>query len=228
MILSSPVLSLNHLSHSYAEAGGSAQLTVLRDVTLDLNAGEVAALVAPSGTGKSTLLHLAGLLEKPTSGDILIHGEQANSANDRKRTLWRRDHIGFIYQFHYLLPEFTALENVAMPQIAAGKTQKLAETRARDLLTRVGLSERLNHRPAQLSGGEQQRVAIARALANQPSILLADEPTGNLDTETAAVVFELIRDLAHADGVAALIVTHNQDLAKLCDRILTLHDGQII
>jgi lipoprotein-releasing system ATP-binding protein len=201
---------------------GDAPLHILRGVDLSVRAGEIVALVAPSGTGKSTLLHLAGLLERPDSGAILVEGRDAAKLSDWDRTMLRRDHIGFVYQFHHLLPEFSALENVVLPQMIAGRSRIAALKRARALLTQFGLAARMENLPGQLSGGEQQRVAIARALANHPKILLADEPTGNLDGQTAGVVFELLLDIVRNEGVAALIATHNPELAGRMDRIVAL------
>ncbi len=202
-------------------------LHVLRGVNLTLRAGEIVALVAPSGTGKSTLLHLAGLLEQPDSGDVLVDGVSCGALDDAARTAVRCTKIGFVYQFHHLLAEFTALENVAMPQMIAGVTKTAAQARARDLLAVFGLAARAAHLPGKLSGGEQQRVAIARALANRPSILLADEPTGNLDVGTADQVFAELLRVVRETGVAALIATHNDALAARMDRVVTLKDGLI-
>jgi lipoprotein-releasing system ATP-binding protein len=185
------------------------------------------ALVGPSGAGKSTLLQVAGLLERPTDGEVVIDGKPAGQLSDVERTELRRSAIGFVYQFHHLLPEFTAQENVALPKIIAGIPPRRAKKQAAELLGRVGLSQRLTHRPSRLSGGEQQRVAIARALANTPKLLLADEPTGNLDHHTADDVFELLRALVHSHGVAALVATHNLDLARGMDRVMELRDGHL-
>ena len=204
------------------------EVTVLAGAELSLEAGQVAALVAPSGAGKSTLLHVSGLLDRPSSGEVRISGTAVPERDERARTLLRRDAIGFVYQFHHLLPEFSAVENVALPQRAAGVARVAAEARARDLLDSVGLSHRLTHRPGELSGGEQQRVAIARALANRPKLLLADEPTGNLDPETSAQVFALLMGLVRETGLAALIATHNPDLAARMDRRLRLGGGRIV
>jgi lipoprotein-releasing system ATP-binding protein len=206
---------------------GEALLTVLRGADFSLRAGEIVALVAPSGTGKSTLLHLAGLLEKPDGGAVLIDGRDAGALCDADRTTIRRDSIGFVYQFHHLLAEFSALENVVIPQLIAGRTRAIAAARAEQLLTSFGLAARLKHLPGKLSGGEQQRVAIARALANAPKILLADEPTGNLDVATAGGVFEELLRTVREQGVAALIATHNPDLASRMDRRVTLLDGRV-
>jgi lipoprotein-releasing system ATP-binding protein len=206
------------------EAG---ELPVLRGADLTLQAGEIVALVAPSGTGKSTLLHLAGLLERPDGGEVLVAGRPAGTLRDDARTAIRRTTIGFVYQFHHLLPEFTAEENIALPQMAAGVTRSAARARARELLAAFGLADRESHRPGRLSGGEQQRVAIARALANRPRVLLADEPTGNLDVGTSDRVFAELLDQVRHHGVAALIATHNPDLARRMDRIVTLREGRI-
>ena len=222
----SDVLVLDAVGKVYA-ADGPAPVTVLDGASLALAAGEIVALVAPSGAGKSTLLHIAGLLDTPTSGAIRLAGADTGGLDDRARTRIRRDTVGFIYQFHHLLPEFSALENVTLPQRAAGVPLTTAETRARDLLSEVGLAHRLDHRPAELSGGEQQRVAFARALANAPKLLLADEPTGNLDPETSDHVFGVLTGLVRATGLTALIATHNMDLAARMDRVLRLRDGHI-
>ncbi len=206
---------------------GAGALPVLRGVDLTLAAGEIVALVAPSGAGKSTLLHLAGLLEKPDGGAVIVDGRDAGALSDAERTTIRRDTIGFVYQFHHLLAEFSALENVMLPQMIAGVAKRAAAARARELLGAFGLSARLAHLPGKLSGGEQQRVAIARALANRPRVLLADEPTGNLDVGTAGVVFEQLLAMVRDQGVAALIATHNPELAARMDRRVTLHDGMV-
>jgi lipoprotein-releasing system ATP-binding protein len=207
------------------EAG---ELPVLLGADLTIAVGEIVALVAPSGTGKSTLLHLAGLLEKPDGGEVFIAGQAAGSLSDEARTTIRRTTIGFVYQFHHLLPEFTAAENIILPQLAAGKSRTEATQRAKDLLGIFGLQARLDHRPGKLSGGEQQRVAIARALANQPRLLLADEPTGNLDVGTSDRVFAELLEQVRGQGLAALIATHNPDLARRMDRVVTLRDGKIV
>jgi lipoprotein-releasing system ATP-binding protein len=206
---------------------GEGTLEVFRDVTLAVQPGELVALVGPSGAGKSSLLHIAGLLEAPSSGEVLIGNQSASALPDSERTRLRRDTIGFIYQAHHLLPEFDALENVILPQRIAGKSRKTAETEAKRLLIALGLGERLDHRPSQLSGGEQQRVAIARALANHPKILLADEPTGNLDPRTSGGVFDALLALVRNDGVAALVATHNYELAGRMDRTLVLDQGKL-
>ena len=207
---------------------GEQALVVLQGANLVLRPGEIVALVAPSGTGKSTLLHLAGLLERPDSGAVLVDGRDAGALPDPARTAIRRDSIGFVYQFHHLLGEFTALENVALPQMIAGRRRREAETRAGALLGMLGLSARLGHLPGKLSGGEQQRVAVARALANAPRVLLADEPTGNLDVGTSGVVFDALLAAVRGEGVAALIATHNPDLAARMDRQVTLRDGMVV
>ncbi|MDX5359691.1 MAG: ABC transporter ATP-binding protein [Alphaproteobacteria bacterium] len=224
--MNNPVLSLRGIARGYRS--GEARLEVLRGADLDIRAGELVALVGPSGSGKSTLLHIAGLLESPDAGEVRIAGEDATHLSDRERTALRRDRIGFIYQFHHLLPEFTALENAMMPLRLAGKAEEEAEARAISLLTALGLEARLTHRPAELSGGEQQRVAIARAIANRPALLLGDEPTGNLDPKTSDRVFaELVR-LAREEGLGALIATHNHALARQMDRAVTLSAGRIV
>jgi lipoprotein-releasing system ATP-binding protein len=207
---------------------GGAELAVLRDANLVLHPGEIVALVAPSGTGKSTLLHLAGLLERPDSGAVLVDGKDAGALPDPARTAIRRDRIGFVYQFHHLLGEFSALENVVLPQMIAGTRRRDAQARARDLLGMLGLAARVGHLPGTLSGGEQQRVALARALANAPRVLLADEPTGNLDVGTSGVVFDALLAVVRQQGVAALIATHNPELAARMDRRVTLQDGQVV
>jgi len=206
------------------EAG---ELPVLCGADLCLREGEIVALVGPSGSGKSTLLHLAGLLEKPDGGNVYVNGRDAAALSDEERTAIRREEIGFVYQFHHLLAEFTALENVMLPQMAAGRPRREAKARAAELLSMLGLSERFHHLPGKLSGGEQQRVAIARALANAPAVLLADEPTGNLDVHTADIVFEALLGIVRAQGVAALIATHNPALAQRMDRRVTLIEGKI-
>jgi lipoprotein-releasing system ATP-binding protein len=221
-----PVLRLQGVARRYAQGQGT--LEVFRDLRLTLWPGELVALVGPSGAGKSSLLHMAGLLETPSGGEIYVRGAPASRLPESERTRLRRELIGFVYQAHHLLPEFSALENVIIPQRIAGKSRSGAEQEARRLLTQVGLAARLEHRPSQLSGGEQQRVAIARALANHPRLLLADEPTGNLDPKTAHGVFDLLVHLVRSEGVAALIATHNQDLAAKMDRALVLHEGRLI
>ena len=208
--------------------GRPNEINVLRGVDLSVNPGEVVALVAPSGAGKSTLLHIAGLLDTPDTGTVKIGGEDMTGLGDRRRTGIRRNDVGFIYQFHHLLPEFTALENIVLPQLANGSSQRAAEARARDLLGRVGIAARADHRPAALSGGEQQRVAFCRALANQPRLLLADEPTGNLDPETSDRVFAALMELVRDTGLAALIATHNHALAARMDRTVKLDSGRVV
>jgi lipoprotein-releasing system ATP-binding protein len=219
-------LRLDRVTRVYKQAG--RELVVFRDVSLALKPGEIVALVGQSGAGKSSLLHIAGLLEEPTSGEVYINGQAASHLPERARTEVRRQTLGFVYQFHHLLPEFTALENVAMPRRIAGESRDEAATEARRLLTTVGLGERLDHRPSQLSGGEQQRVAIARALANSPRVLLADEPTGNLDPRTADGVFDMLIQLVRSENRAALIATHNYDLSAKMDRTLQLDKGSLI
>ena len=200
---------------------------MLHGVSLEVRPGELVALVGPSGSGKSTLLHIAGLLERPDAGEVVIGGQAASALDDNARTGLRRNAIGFVYQYHHLLPEFSALENVILPQMIAGLSKAEARLRAEELLGRVGLAERAEHRPARLSGGEQQRVAIARGLANAPAILFADEPTGNLDPHTAESVFDLLMEMVRGAGLAVLIATHNLDLAARMDRTLRLEDGHI-
>ena len=224
--MSEPVLLLDGVEKAYNK-GKPGEVTVLRGATLALQPGEVAALVAPSGAGKSTLLHIAGLLDAADAGTVRIAGQDMTTANDRARTAVRRAQVGFIYQFHHLLPEFTALENVALPQLANGAASGAARSRAAALLERVGVAGRASHRPAALSGGEQQRVAFCRALANAPALLLADEPTGNLDPETAANVFSVLMQLVRETGLSALIATHNLELAGRMDRVLRLGNGLI-
>ena len=219
-------LALRGVSRAYRS--GDAELHVLRGADLELHAGEIVALVAPSGTGKSTLLHLAGLLERPDSGAVLVDGRDAGGLPDPDRTAIRRDRIGFVYQAHHLLAEFTAAENIVLPQMIAGRPRRQARERAMALLTAFGLPARAGHLPGKLSGGEKQRVAIARALANAPAVLLADEPTGNLDVGTSNIVFEELLRMVRHEGVAALIATHNPDLAARMDRRMTLRDGLIV
>ena len=207
---------------------GHTALHILKGAQLKINTGEIVALVGPSGSGKSTLLHIAGLLEKPDSGEINIVGEACSKLGDDRRTEIRREHLGFVYQYHHLLPEFTALENIVIPQIIGGMGKSEAKERAKQLLDMLGLSDRATHRPAKLSGGEQQRVAIGRALANAPSLLLADEPTGNLDPDTANDVFNMLLSLTRQTGLTALIATHNPELAARMDRIVRVEDGHLI
>ncbi|MEO0484723.1 MAG: ABC transporter ATP-binding protein [Pseudomonadota bacterium] len=221
----SEVLELKGIGKGY-NAGKPNEIVVLRDLNLTLAAGEIAALEAPSGSGKSTLLHIAGLLDAPDAGQVVVAGEAAGRS-DRQRTALRRSTLGFVYQFHHLLPEFSALENILLPQLAAGQSRRAATERAMTLLGEVGLSARATHRPAELSGGEQQRVAFCRALANRPKVLLADEPTGNLDPDTSDTVFDALLRLARQDGMAALVATHNPALAARMDRRLRLVAGQI-
>jgi len=223
--MSEPTLSMRGVRRTYHT--GSTELEVLKGVDLDVFPGQIVGLIGPSGSGKSSLLHAAGLLEHPTSGTIAIAGQDCGSLGDRARTLTRLSKVGFVYQFHHLLPEFTAQENVAMPALIAGRGKAWAGDRAVALLSELGLAERLRHQPAQLSGGEQQRVAIARALTNEPLLLLADEPTGNLDPDTAAAVFQSLYELARNQGVAALIATHNLELARYMDRVFALKDGHL-
>lgn len=219
------VLSVRGLTRTYETASGG--LTVLKGVDLDIVPGELVGLIGPSGSGKSSLLHAAGLLERPTAGEIRIDGEDVGGLDERARTHIRLARIGFVYQFHHLLAEFDARDNVALPLRIAGVRQSEARVRAEDVLTSLGLGERLTHQPAQLSGGEQQRVAVARALANRPRLLLADEPTGNLDPATSQSVFEALQRLVKETGVAALIATHNMELAGHMDRVFALKDGHL-
>jgi lipoprotein-releasing system ATP-binding protein len=220
-----PALELRAVRKVFHQGG--VELTVLNGVDLALRPGELVALVGPSGAGKSTLLHVAGLLERPDGGEIQIDGEACGSLSDERRTLLRRATLGFVYQFHHLLPEFSALENVMIPQMIAGVARGTARAKAAELLRRVGLGERLSHRPARLSGGEQQRVAIVRALANDPKVLLADEPTGNLDHATAEGVMGTLIEVTRATGLAVLIATHNLELARRLDRMVALEEGQL-
>ncbi|BDA84466.1 lipoprotein-releasing system ATP-binding protein LolD [Aureimonas sp. SA4125] len=226
MIDRSHSLRLDKVERFFAQ--GEERLTILDGADFEIFPGEMVALVAPSGAGKSTLLHIAGLLERPSAGEVYINGEACGSLDDQRRTLMRRQSIGFVYQFHHLLPEFSALENVMLPQMIAGLAQKEAEERARQLLDYMRIGARATHRPAELSGGEQQRVAIARAVANSPYVLLADEPTGNLDPTTAGYVFDALTALVRQSGVAALIATHNHELASRMDRVITLESGKIV
>lgn len=219
------ILKLEMISHSYVQAG--RQVDVLSEASLMLHPGRITALVGPSGAGKTTLLNLAGLLEQPRSGQIWINGTKATGLSESKRTQLRRRHIGMVFQFHRLFPEFSALENIMIPQMLNGLSQTESEKRAKLLLEMVGLSDRATHRPGLLSGGEQQRVAIARSVANAPDILLADEPTGNLDPETGETVFQSLQRIVHGTDTAALIVTHNQKLAAKMDEILELENGNI-
>jgi len=221
-----PVLELRNLVRSFPQANGV--LEVFKGASATIRRGEIVTLVGPSGAGKSSLLHIAGLLEKPTSGEVVIAGRAVSGLSERERTGIRRHALGFVYQFHHLLPEFSALENVMMPQRIAGVSKQAAAKEAERLLDLVGLSARLDHRPAQLSGGEQQRVAMARALANKPQLLLADEPTGNLDPKTADMVFEVLLGIVRAEGLAALIATHNHKLINYTDRTLLMHEGKLV
>jgi lipoprotein-releasing system ATP-binding protein len=216
-------LSLRDIKRTFVQ--GDRRLEVLKGITLDLKPGEIVALVGQSGSGKSTLLHIAGLLERPDEGDIVVGGKPAGTAGDRERTVMRRQFLGFVYQYHHLLPEFSAIENVMLPQMLNGKSRAEARRRAAELLAMVQLKERADHRPGRLSGGEQQRVAIARAVANAPRVLLADEPTGNLDSSTADAVFRQLLGLVRETGMAALVATHNPELASRMDRTVTLKDG---
>ena len=216
-------LSLSGVKRTFIQ--GDRRLEVLRGITLDLRPGEIVALVGQSGSGKSTLLHIAGLLERPDQGDIIIDGKSAGAAGDRERTALRRRFLGFVYQYHHLLPEFSAIENVMLPQMLNGRARGESRARAAELLAMVQLKDRSDHRPGRLSGGEQQRVAIARAIANGPRVLLADEPTGNLDFSTADAVFHQLLSLVRQTGMAALVATHNPELAGRMDRTVTLRDG---
>jgi lipoprotein-releasing system ATP-binding protein len=220
------VLTLDGLVRTYRQ--GTRHIEVLAGASADLYPGEAVALVGPSGAGKSTLLHIAGLLETPDSGRVIVSGHDCSGMSDLERTRVRRGTMGFIYQFHQLLPEFSALENVLMPQLILGRDRRKAEERAQELLASLGLAQRVSHRPAEMSGGEQQRTAIARALANNPRLILADEPTGNLDPHTAAHVFDSLISLIRGSGVAALIATHNFELARSMDRVLRLEDGVLV
>ena len=220
-------LTLHGIEKAY-NRGKASEVVVLRGASLTVAAGEVVALVAPSGAGKSTLLQIAGLLDVADQGTVQYGARQMTGLNDCARTDARRAEVGFIYQFHHLLPEFSALENITLPQLAHGIAKPLAEARARDLLARVGVLARASHRPAALSGGEQQRVAFCRALANSPKLLLADEPTGNLDPANAAQVFDVLMQIVRETGLSALIATHNMDLAARMDRVVRLQDGQIV
>ncbi len=219
-------LELRGVVRRYVQA--EEDLEILRGVDLRIERGEMVALVGPSGSGKSTLLHVAGLLEPPTAGQVIFDGRDCGPLSDAERTRIRRDGIGFVYQFHHLLPEFSALENVMVPQMIAGLDKDEAMDRARQLLGLVGLTDRLSHRPAKLSGGEQQRVAIVRAIANVPAVMLADEPTGNLDPQTSSEVFEQLRRIVQATEIAALVATHNMTLARQMDRVVTLENGKLV
>ncbi|ALE16620.1 Lipoprotein releasing system ATP-binding protein LolD [Altererythrobacter epoxidivorans] len=223
--MSNPVVSLRGLKRSFHQ--GDVTIEVLRGVDLDIMPGEIVALLGPSGSGKSTLLQAVGLLEGGFTGSIAIAGEEASKMVSDERTRLRRENLGFVYQFHHLLPDFNARENVVMPQMVAGVSRQQADVRADELLTSLGLGHRLDHRPSQLSGGEQQRVAVARALANRPNLVLADEPTGNLDEHTSDRVLAQFLDLVRGEGSAALVATHNERLAAKMDRVVRLHDGRL-
>ncbi len=223
--MSNAALHLQDIRRSFMQ--GEDRLDVLRGCSLSLRAGERVALIGPSGAGKSTLLQIAGLLEKPDSGEIHIAGQNASSLNERGRTALRSRSLGFVYQFHHLLPEFSARENIVLPQMIAGTDKKAAEERANELLALIGLSDRASHRPARLSGGEQQRVAIARALANRPAVLIADEPTGNLDPHTAEQVFSFLQEIIKRQGLALLMATHNHELAARMDRVVKMTEGML-
>lgn len=225
--MNDPVLELNGITKIY-KAGTPGEIAVLRGADLRLTPGEAVALVAPSGAGKSTLLHIAGLLDAPDDGTVTIAGEPMQGLSDRRRTEVRRNELGFVYQFHHLLPEFSAAENIILPQLANGTGRRAARDRAMSLLDNVGVAPRADHRPAALSGGEQQRVAFCRALANTPRVLLADEPTGNLDPATSDRVFAALMDLVRKTGLAALVATHNMELAAQMDRVLRLDEGRLI
>jgi lipoprotein-releasing system ATP-binding protein len=221
-----PILSLVDVTRSFAQ--GPRELVVLKGASCELMPGQAVALVGPSGAGKSTLLHIAGLLEQPSSGRVILNGRDCADLSEAERTRLRRQSIGFVYQFHQLLPEFSALENVVIPQMILGRSRREAIAHGTQLLSTLGLAERLDHRPAELSGGEQQRTAICRGLANAPKLLLADEPTGNLDPATSDFVFNELIDLIHQQGVAALIATHNMDLARRMDRVLRMECGRLV
>ena len=224
--MSRRVLDLTGVKRTFHQ--GRQDLEILRGVDLAVNEGEIVALIGPSGAGKSTLLHIAGLLEPPDAGDVAIGGQSCNGMDDDARTAMRRDNLGFVYQYHHLLPEFSALENVAIPGIISGLSRREARERAKEILGWMGLEAREKHRPARLSGGEQQRVAIARALASKPTLLLADEPTGNLDPATAADVFDVLLKLVKGAGLAALVGTHNPELASRMDRVVRLEEGRLV
>jgi lipoprotein-releasing system ATP-binding protein len=221
-----PALELVGIVRRFKQA--DAPLEVLRGASLTIRSGEAVALVGQSGAGKSTLLHIAGLLEQPDAGDVMLAGQPCSKMGDGERTAMRRKYLGFVYQFHHLLPEFSAIENVMLPQMVAGVARSAAKARAHALLSSVGLASRESHRPARLSGGEQQRVAIVRAIANTPRVLLADEPTGNLDPHTADGVFVELMKLVRSSGLAALIATHNPELAARMDRVVTIREGKIV
>lgn len=221
-----PILSVRNLHRSYKSGGG--ELRVLAGADIDIYPGEMVGLIGPSGSGKSTLLHAAGLLEKPNAGEVYINGKECLKLSDDTRTAIRRKTIGVVYQFHHLLKEFSAVDNVVIPQMIAGKKRPESEAEARRLLGVMGLSGRLTHMPSQMSGGEQQRVAIARAIANKPQVLLADEPTGNLDPTTSNAVFQSLFDLTRLEGFSALVATHNMSLIPYMDRVLTVHEGLVV
>ena len=224
--MTNAVLKLERIKRSFIS--GDRELEVLRNINLDVMKGELVGLVGPSGSGKSTLLHIAGLLDRPDQGKIRFLGDDCLQLNERKRTLLRRENLGFVYQFHHLLAEFNAIDNVAMPLLTAGVSRKEATKRAIELLDRMKLTNRRKHQPAQLSGGEQQRVAIARALANDPSLVIADEPTGNLDWETTSEVFEAFIELVRQKNASVLVATHNRELIERMDRVLTIRDGELV
>jgi lipoprotein-releasing system ATP-binding protein len=224
--MSEPVLQLRGVRREYVT--GDRVLEVLRGVDLEVYAGEMVGLIGPSGSGKSSLLHAAGLLERPTAGQVFLLGQDCSKLKDAARSSARLSALGFVYQFHHLLAELTALDNVALPQMIAGADRRTARERARKVLGELGLSERLDHQPAQLSGGEQQRVAIARAMANRPKVILADEPTGNLDPVTSLAVFRSFHDAAREEGVSAIIATHNMELARYMDRVFALREGRLV
>lgn len=224
--MSNNILTLEKIKKSFRQ--GNSEIKVLKDASISVGKQEIVALIGASGCGKSTLLQIAGLLDTADSGEITIEGEKYSGATDKKRTQVRRDKIGFVYQYHHLLAEFSALENVMIPQMIAGKEKPAAEKKAKKLLKALGLGKRISHRPAELSGGEQQRVAIARALANDPAMLLADEPTGNLDPHTAETVFKVLIEQVKKSGLSMLMVTHNAELAKKADRIFAFKDDKIV
>ena len=224
--MSDVLLELKNIAKFYGK--GEARLDVLEGASLTVSAGELVALVAPSGAGKSTLLHIAGLLDQPSGGEVVVDGQATHHLGERARTHLRRTAIGFVYQFHHLLPEFTALENLVIPMLIAGQAEANARTRGMELLELLGVGARAEHRPAELSGGEQQRVAIARAAANRPHIILADEPTGNLDPATSGMVFDALVNLMRNQGSGTLFVTHDHSLARKADRVITLQDGKVI
>ena len=226
MMAGAPVLTLTGVTRKYVQ--GDRELVILNNADFELRKGEMVALVAPSGTGKSTLLHTAGLLEHPDAGEVTVNGRASSGLSDETRTAMRRAEIGFVYQFHHLLPEFTALENLMIPQMLRGMSKAESAVRARQLLDYMKIGDRAEHRPSELSGGEQQRVAIARAVANAPLVLLADEPTGNLDPVTSSYVFEALEALVRQSGLAAMIATHNHELARRMDRRVTLKDGKVV